>query len=151
MVQFFVVVFELLCGTCGGGVLILRQRNLSKQCLLRFLCLNIKIFTACALKRFNDCNIKLDHAEPLPLIFSNLLFRQLQVAYNVKRLPSTAKWHCSMCVAGLQFAYLFLLYPKIDVNLFFFYAKTSVIPLNCDLQTVVYLKFPVYLLSKTGK
>ena len=64
MVQVFVVVFEELCGTCGGGNLILRQRNLSKQCLLRFLGLNIKIFfTLCSVKPFKDCNIKLDHAE----------------------------------------------------------------------------------------
>ena len=41
---------------CGGGILILRQRNLSKQCLLRFPCLNVKIFTVCAVERFNDCS-----------------------------------------------------------------------------------------------
>ena len=29
--------------------LISRQRNLSKQCLLRYLCLNIKIFLSCLL------------------------------------------------------------------------------------------------------
>ena len=32
----------MLCGTCGGGILIWRQRNLSKQRLLRFLCIDIK-------------------------------------------------------------------------------------------------------------
>ena len=40
--------------------LILRQRNLSKQVLLSFLSLNMKIFTVCALKRFKDCYSKLD-------------------------------------------------------------------------------------------
>ena len=40
-----VEVFEVLCGFCCRGILILRHRNLSKQCLLRFLCLKIKIFT----------------------------------------------------------------------------------------------------------
>ena len=40
---FCYMIFEVLCGAYGGGILILRQRNLSKQCLLRFLCLNIKI------------------------------------------------------------------------------------------------------------
>ena len=62
----FFVVFEVLCDTGGGRILILRQRNLSKHCLLRFLYLNIKIFTVCALKRFNDCDTKLDHAEFFP-------------------------------------------------------------------------------------
>ena len=40
---FFVKAFAVLCGTCGGGILKLKQRNLSKQCLLGFLSLNIKI------------------------------------------------------------------------------------------------------------
>ena len=33
----FVVVFEVLCGIGGGEILILRQGNLGKQCLCRFL------------------------------------------------------------------------------------------------------------------
>ena len=33
----------MLCGTCGGGILKLKQRNLSKKSVLGFLCLNIKI------------------------------------------------------------------------------------------------------------
>ena len=53
--------FEMLCGICGGGILILRQRKLSKQCLLKFACLKIKIFTMCALKCFKDCNIGIKH------------------------------------------------------------------------------------------
>ena len=62
----FIVVFEVLCVTCGGENLILRQRNLSEQCLFRFVCLNIKIvFTVCAVKRFKDCNTQLDHVELL--------------------------------------------------------------------------------------
>ena len=44
MVRLLVVLFGVLCGTCGGGILILRLRNLSN----RFLCLNIKIFTVFA-------------------------------------------------------------------------------------------------------
>ena len=40
-----VEVFEVLCGLCCRRNLILRHRNLSKQCLLIFLCLKIKIFT----------------------------------------------------------------------------------------------------------
>ena len=68
MVQFFAVVIGVLYSTFGGEILILRQRNLSKQCLLRFLCHNIKIlFTVCAVKRFNACNTNLDHAELLSL------------------------------------------------------------------------------------
>ena len=60
----FVVVFDVLCGKCGGGFITLRQKYLSKHCLLRFLCLNIKIcFIVCAVKRFRDCNTKWDHAE----------------------------------------------------------------------------------------
>ena len=39
MVRYFLVVFEVLGGSCGGRMLILRQRNLSKRCLLRFVCL----------------------------------------------------------------------------------------------------------------
>ena len=31
--DFFLVVFEVLCGTCGGEILVLRQRNLSKWCV----------------------------------------------------------------------------------------------------------------------
>ena len=31
----FVVVFDVLCGKSGGGIITLRQKNLSKQCLLR--------------------------------------------------------------------------------------------------------------------
>ena len=45
----------------------LRQRNLSKQCLFRFLCRNTKIFYRGAVKRFKDCNTPLDHAELLSL------------------------------------------------------------------------------------
>ena len=42
---FFVVeVLEVLCDTCGEGKLILIQGILSKQCLLRILCRNNKIF-----------------------------------------------------------------------------------------------------------
>ena len=41
---FVVVVFEVINCIYSGGILILRQRN----CLLRFLFLNIKIFTVCA-------------------------------------------------------------------------------------------------------
>ena len=72
----FVVVYELLCGTCSGGILILRQRNLSKQCLLRFLCPNIKIFYCMCCEayqglqhKFGPCRTftKLDHAERLSL------------------------------------------------------------------------------------
>ena len=60
------MVFEVHYCTCGGGFLILRRRNLSKQCLLRFLCLSIKILLIVgAVKRFKDCNTKLDHAELL--------------------------------------------------------------------------------------
>ena len=55
----------LLYGLFGGGILILRQKNLSS--LLRFLCLSIKIFTVCVVKGFNDCNTKMDHAELLSL------------------------------------------------------------------------------------
>ena len=57
----------MLGGTCSREILILRLRNLSKRCLLRFLSLNIKIlFTGCAVRCFKDCNTKLDHAELLP-------------------------------------------------------------------------------------
>ena len=31
-----------VCARCGEGILIFRQRNLSIQCLLRFLCLSIR-------------------------------------------------------------------------------------------------------------
>ena len=55
------------CGTCAGAILILRHRNLSLRCLLRFLYLIIKIFTACSVKLFTDCNTKIDHAEFLSL------------------------------------------------------------------------------------
>ena len=58
------MVFEVLCGTCRGGILILRQRNLGSVCpdfsvsILRF-------FTVCAVNRFQNGNTKLDHAELL--------------------------------------------------------------------------------------
>ena len=39
---------------CGRVILILRQKNLSKHCLLRFLCLIIKYFTVCAVKCFKQ-------------------------------------------------------------------------------------------------
>ena len=76
-----VLAFKVLCSTCGGGILILRQRNLSKQCLLRFLCLSIKIlFTVHAVKRFKDCNTKLDHAKLLSLVICYLCNRQDHVS-----------------------------------------------------------------------
>ena len=65
MVRLLVVDFEVLCGRCAGGILILRQRSLSKQCLFRFLCFDFKIFNVCAAKRFKDCNTKLGHAKLL--------------------------------------------------------------------------------------
>ena len=46
---FFVVIFEVLCGTCGGGILIMR---LCLFRLFRFLCL--KIFNVCAVKLLRD-------------------------------------------------------------------------------------------------
>ena len=59
--------------TCSVGILILTQKNLSKQRLLRFLCLSIKfLFTAYAVKSFNDCSTKLDHAELLSLSKLNI-------------------------------------------------------------------------------
>ena len=61
---FFLVVFEVLRGTCGGGILILRQRSLSKQCLLRFLRLKIKIFCRVCCKYVSRiATKKFDHAE----------------------------------------------------------------------------------------
>ena len=54
----FAVVFEVSCGTCGRESW---DRELRKQCQLRFLCLNIKI-TVCAVKSFNDSNTTLNHA-----------------------------------------------------------------------------------------
>ena len=59
--------------------LILRQRNLSKHCLLRFLCLHFKIpFSMWHKQHYSDHNKKLDHAEFLPF---NLLTKS--VAYTL--------------------------------------------------------------------
>ena len=44
-------------------ILILRLRNLSKQCLLRFLCLNIKIFYLVCFEAFQGLQDKTGHAE----------------------------------------------------------------------------------------
>ena len=52
--SFFVVIIDVLSGTGSGETLILRQRNLSKQCLLRFLCLNIKIFYHVCCEAFQE-------------------------------------------------------------------------------------------------
>ena len=43
MVQFCVAILEMLHSTHGKKILILRQRNLSKHCLIRFLFLSNKI------------------------------------------------------------------------------------------------------------
>lgn len=45
----FVVVFEVLLGTCGGGILLLRQTNLSKQCLSDFSIPMLRFFSPCVL------------------------------------------------------------------------------------------------------
>ena len=45
MVQLCVAVLEMLHSADGKNILILRQRNLSKHCLLRFHCLNIYILS----------------------------------------------------------------------------------------------------------
>ena len=50
----FVKVFDVLFG--GGGILILRQRNLSKQISVSHY---KDLFTLCAVKRFKACNIKI--------------------------------------------------------------------------------------------
>lgn len=54
--------WSALCHVRWGN-LILRQRNLSKRCLLRFLFLNIRIFTC--VKHFEGCKSNLDHANLL--------------------------------------------------------------------------------------
>ena len=57
----FLLVFKVYCGTCDGGIFVLRQRNLSKLCLPGLLCFSMKInLTVCIVKRFKDCNTKLD-------------------------------------------------------------------------------------------
>ena len=61
MVQFLVVIFKVLCGFCGGGILILRQRNVCSDFSVSVL----RFFTVCAVKCFKDCNTKMDHAELL--------------------------------------------------------------------------------------
>ena len=43
MVEFCVAILETLHGTHGKKIFILRPKNLSKHCLLRCFCLNIKI------------------------------------------------------------------------------------------------------------
>ena len=53
------MVFEVLCGTCGGGIFLVRQRNLSKHCLLRFLGLNIKIFYRVFCEDFQELQQKI--------------------------------------------------------------------------------------------
>ena len=76
IVKFCVVLFEMLY---GQNILILRQRNLNKQCLFRFFCLNIKsvcsdfsvsilrFVTTYAVENSKDYNTKFDHAELLSL------------------------------------------------------------------------------------
>ena len=59
---------------CDVGILILRQRNLSKQSLLRFICLNIKNFTVYVMKSSKNCNSKMDHEE---LVFTPCHFSPL--------------------------------------------------------------------------
>ena len=83
MVHFFVVVFEVFCGKRGVGnlifgqrnmtkpfctdfsvsvfkCLILRQKNLSKQWLLRFLDLNIKMLYRVYCEAFQELQHKID-------------------------------------------------------------------------------------------
>ena len=92
---FSIVDFEVLCGACSGGILILTQRNLS-----RFLCLHIKIFTSSVVKRFKDCNTKLDHAE---LLSSSVLCaisessRTVSFTANVPDLRRREKIYQSGC------------------------------------------------------
>ena len=86
----FGAIFELLSGTCGGGILILREKNLSKHCLLRFFSLNIKnIFTAYAVKHFKDCNIKFDNREFLSSSIYNYTFAS-KVSMDRHTTPRTA-------------------------------------------------------------
>ena len=74
----------------------MRQRNLSKQCLLRFLCLSIKIFAVCAVRRFKNCNTKLDHEERLSssifefAVGCDIYFRQL---WNHFPADSVFSWY----------------------------------------------------------
>ena len=50
----FCCVFEIVCDTYGRVILILSQSNLSKQYLLRFLCLKIKIFYRVCCETFEE-------------------------------------------------------------------------------------------------
>ena len=68
-VPVFVVVLEvcIFC-TYGGAINILRQTNLSKQVSSDFFVSMLRIFTVSAMKRFKDCNTKMDHEELLSII-----------------------------------------------------------------------------------
>ena len=71
MVQLNVVIFRIFMAHTVKKILILRQKNLSKQCLLKLFCFSIKIScTKCATKHFKDHSIKLDHAE---LLYSSII------------------------------------------------------------------------------
>ena len=61
----FLVVLEVLCGTCSGGNLIRREQ--SEQTLLDFSVSVLRLFTMCAVKRCKHYNTKLDHAKLLSL------------------------------------------------------------------------------------
>ena len=75
----------------------MRLKNLSKHCLLRFLCLNIKIyFTVCAMKRFKYCNTKLDHAELLSLREFALFAKVTNHSLNIYSDSNTAHPRCSL-------------------------------------------------------
>ena len=66
MVHFFAIL-ETLNSTNGKKILILRQRNVSKHCLLRFLRLNIGCSTECATKPSMTTKKRKKNTELLPL------------------------------------------------------------------------------------
>ena len=78
----------MLCGTCGGGILILRQRNLSNCFAQISLSHYLDVLTVGAVNGFKDCNKKLYHVEllsgSLPSFFCALPLNQISDLFRFK-------------------------------------------------------------------
>ena len=72
----------------------MRQRNLSKQCLLRLVCLNIKIFYRVCCEAFQELEHKIDSCRTFVLSIHNKTFRFYLFSF------SSRGWSGSAMVVG---------------------------------------------------
>ena len=115
------VLYSLTRFTARGKnkILILRQRNLSKQCLLRYLCLNIKIPPPHVPQaHFQDHNKKMDMQNLCPLEY---IIRTVQPAqqymYTLSLRPFTKATALFSNLVDIIFETNIYLYRSIDIKI----------------------------------